>query len=370
MKTKAAVLFEAGRDWQVLELDLDPPKANEVLLRVEYCGLCHSDEHVRKGAFLRYPVVGGHEGAGVIEQVGPGVTTVSPGDHAVTAFAPRCGTCPWCMTGRAFLCDQGAAASTGELLDGTFRLHYGDVDVGAMCLLGTFSQWVVVPEGSVVKIDDDLPLDAACLLACGVPTGWGSAVNVAEVGPGDVVVIYGTGGVGMNAVQGSALAGARTVVAVDPVPWKLERAKAFGAHYTFTSHEQAMEFLVEHTRGVLADKAIVITGNVEAGVVAQAVDAVSKAGTVVLTGMSDPTEVPTIQLNGTFMAVYAKRLLTTLYGHCNPHVDIPRLAELYRSGQLKLDELITARYELADVNQGYRDLLAGENLRGIIEFEH
>jgi Zn-dependent alcohol dehydrogenase len=260
MKTQAAVLFEAGRDWEVLELDLDPPKTNEVLLRVEYCGLCHSDEHVRKGAFLRYPVVGGHEGAGVIEQVGPGVTTVSPGDHAVTAFAPRCGTCPWCMTGRAFLCDKGAAASSGELLDGTFRLHYGNVDVGAMCLLGTFSQW--------------------------------------------------------------------------------------------------------------ADKAIVITGNVEAGVVTQAVDAVSKAGTVVLTGMSDPTEVPTIQLNGTFMAVYAKRLLTTLYGHCNPHVDIPRLAKLYRNGQLKLDELITARYELADVNKGYRDLLAGENLRGIIEFEH
>jgi len=256
------------------------------------------------------------------------------------------------MTGRAFLCDKGAAASSGELLDGTFRLHYGQVDVGAMCLLGTFSQWVVVPEGSAVKIDDDLPLDVACLLACGVPTGWGSAVNVAEVGPGDVVVIYGVGGVGMNAVQGSALAGARTIVAVDPVPWKLERAKAFGAHHTFTAHEQAMEFLVEHTRGVLADKAIVIVGNVEAGVVAQAVDAVSKAGTVVLTGMSDPTEVPTIQLNGTFMAVYAKRLLTTLYGHCNPHVDIPKLAGLYRNGQLKLDELITARYQLADVNKG------------------
>lgn len=370
MKTKAAVLFAPGEDWQVIELELDPPKAGEVLLRVEYCGLCHSDEHVRKGAFLRYPVVGGHEGAGIIEQVGPGVTSVAPGDHAVTSFAPRCGNCPSCMSGRSFLCDFGAAASSGEFLDGTFRLHHGTTDVGAMCMLGTFSQWVVVPEGSVVKVDNDLPLDVASLLACGVPTGWGSAVNVAQVRPGEVVVIYGTGGVGMNAVQGAALAGARTIVAVDPVEWKLERAKAFGAHQGFTTHEDAMAFLVDHTQGTLADKAIVVIGNVESGVVANAVDAVSKFGTVVLTGMSDPTEVPTIQLNGTFMAVYAKRLLTTLYGNCNPHVDIPRLAKLYRTGQLKLDELITARYSLEDVNKGYHDLLAGQNLRGIIEFEH
>ena len=170
MKTNAAVLFEPGRDWEVVKLELDSPKAGEVLLRVEYNGLCHSDEHIRKGAFLRYPVVGGHEDAGVIEQVGAGVTEVAVGDHVVTSFAPRCGVCPWCMTGRAFLCDQGAAASSGELLDGTFRLHHGNVDVGGMCMLGTFSQWVVVPVGSVVRIDADMPLDAACLLACGVPT--------------------------------------------------------------------------------------------------------------------------------------------------------------------------------------------------------
>ena len=144
----------------------------------------------------------------------------------------------------------------------------------------------------------------------------------------------------------------------------------FGARHGFTSHEEAMKFLVDHTRGVLADKAIVITGNVEAGVVAQAVETVSKAGTVVLTGMSDPTEVPTIQLNGVFMAVYAKRLLTTLYGNCNPHVDIPQLAKLYQAGQLKLDELITARYALEDINRGYHDLLAGRNLRGILEISH
>jgi alcohol dehydrogenase (nicotinoprotein) len=239
-----------------------------------------------------------------------------------------------------------------------------------MCLLGTFSQWTVTPHESVVKIDDDIPLDVACLLGCGVPTGWGSAVRVAGVRPGDVVVVYGAGGVGMNAVQGASMAGARTVVVVDPALHKLKRAPEFGATHTFATHDAAMEFLVDHTRGVLADAAIVVAGHVEHTVVEQAVAAVAKGGAIVLTGMSDPTDVPTVQLNGTRLSSHAKRLLGTLYGNCNPRVDIPWLVQLYRNGQLKLDELITARYDLIDINEGYCDLLAGRNLRGVIAHKH
>jgi S-(hydroxymethyl)glutathione dehydrogenase/alcohol dehydrogenase len=370
VRTTAAALREPNTEWEILELDLDPPRQGEVLLRVEYSGLCHSDEHVRKGAFQRYPVIGGHEGAGVIETVGPGVAAVDVGDHVVTSFLPRCGACRWCLTGRSYLCDAGATLGTGELLDGTFRFHLDGVDVGAMCLLGTFSQWTVVPATSVVKIPDDIPLDAACLLACGVPTGWGSAVHAAHVRPGDVVVVYGVGGVGINAVQGAALAGARTIVAIDPVAYKRERARELGAHYGFASHEEAFRFLVDHTRGVMADATIVVPGNVAPDVVAQAVDATAKGGTIVLTGMSDPLTTPNVQLHGTRFSSYAKTLVGTLYGNCNPHLDIPRLAGLYRDGRLKLDELITTRYALKEINEGYRDMHAGRNLRGVLVHEH
>jgi len=370
MKTNAAVLFEAGRDWNIMEVELDPPQSGEVLLRVEYSGLCHSDEHMRNGAAPRLPLIGGHEGSGVVEAIGPGVTSVAEGDHVVTSFLPTCGHCRWCLTGRSYLCDLGATIATGQLPDGTYRFHVNGEDVGGMCMLGTFSQWTVVPQGSVVKIDNDVPLEVACLLACGVPTGWGAAVNVARVGPGDVVVIYGAGGVGMNAVQGAVLAGAKTVVAVDPVPFKLDTAKSFGAHHGFTTHAAAMAFLVDHTRGVLADAAIIVTGNVDAEVVSQAAEAVSKGGRIVLTGMSDPTDAPTIALHGNLIAAFAKTLYGTLYGGCNPHVVIPRLADLYRNGQLKLDELVTRRYELDQLNDGYRDLLAGKNIRGVLALTH
>ena len=190
MKTKAAVLREVGQDFEITELDLDPPKAGEVLIRYTAAGLCHSDEHLRHGDIVpRFPIVGGHEGAGIIEEVGEGVTRLQPGDHVICSFLPVCGHCRWCSTSRSNLCDLGANLLVGCQADGTFRFHGGGEDFGGMCMLGTFSELGTISEYSVVKVDPDLPLDKVVLIGCGVPTGFGSAVHAAETEPGDTIAI-------------------------------------------------------------------------------------------------------------------------------------------------------------------------------------
>ncbi len=209
MKTKAAVLWELGRPWEIEELELDGPGENEVLIRYTHAGLCHSDEHLRHGDIVpRFPIVGGHEGAGIIEEIGPGVSRVKPGDHVVCSFIPNCGVCRWCATGQQNICDLGATILDGHLPGGRFVFHGKGQDLGAMCMIGTFSQYATIHQSSVVKVDDDLPLDKAVLVGCGVPTGWGSAVYAAKVEPGETVVVYGIGGIGINAVQGARFAGA------------------------------------------------------------------------------------------------------------------------------------------------------------------
>ncbi len=250
MKTRAAVLRDVGKDWEIIDLDLDPPKDGEVLIRFAAAGLCHSDDHLRTGDIpVRYPIVGGHEGAGVVEEVGGGVSRLKPGDHVVCSFLPTCGHCRFCARGMTNLCDLGALFIDNCLPDGTFRFHSGGEDFGQMCLLGTFSQHSVVSEHSCVKIDDDLPLETVALVGCGVPTGWGTAVNAGGVRPGDTTVIYGIGGVGINAVQGAAFAGARNVIAVDPLEFKRENAMEFGATHAAASAEAAQELVTRAHQG-------------------------------------------------------------------------------------------------------------------------
>src|ERR1700761_3235242 len=240
MKTRAAVLRDVGKDWEVIEMDLDPPKEGEVLIRFAAAGLCHSDDHLRTGDIpVRFPIVGGHEGAGVVEEVGEGVTRLKPGDHVVASFLPVCGHCRFCAQGKTNLCDLGRFLTDNCLPDGTFRFHEGGTDIGQMSLLGTFSQYAVVSESSVVRIDDDLPLEVAALVGCGVPTGFGSAVKAGGVRPGDTTIVYGIGGVGANALQGASYAGARYVIAVDPVEFKRTSAKTFGATHAVATAEEA-----------------------------------------------------------------------------------------------------------------------------------
>jgi alcohol dehydrogenase (nicotinoprotein) len=370
MKTKAAIMRGIGQDWEVTELELDPPKVGEVLVRFVASGLCHSDEHVRTGDLPpRYPVVGGHEGAGVVEAVGAGVTRLKPGDHIICSFLPVCGHCRWCSTGKSNLCDIGANLLEGSLPDGTFRFHDANgEDLGAMCMLGTFSQYAVVSEFSCVKVDDDLPLDKVALIGCGVPTGWGSAVHAAQVEPGDTIVIYGIGGVGINSVQGAALAGARNVVAVDPVALKREVAEQLGATHTAASGGEAALLINELTRGVMADKAIITVGVVTTEVVTDAFNTIRKGGTVVITGIGDLVS-NQIQINSSMLTLMEKRIQGSLFGSGDPFHDIPRMVELYRSGDLKLDELITKTYTLDQINEGYQDMLDGKNIRGVILYD-
>ncbi|HTS95082.1 MAG TPA: zinc-binding dehydrogenase, partial [Streptosporangiaceae bacterium] len=238
---------------------------------------------------------------------------------------------------------------------------------GAMCMIGTFSQYGVISQTSAVKVDDDLPLEKAVLVGCGVPTGWGSAVNTANVAPGDTVAIFGIGGIGINAVQGAALAGARNVVAIDPLANKREMAEKLGATHSAATAEEAHQLISELTRGVMADKAIVTVGVVDSEVVTNAFHAIRKGGTVVVTGLADPAK-NTIELPGAILTLFEKRIQGSLFGSGDPFHDIPRMVELYQSGDLKLDELITTTYTLDQVNQGYQDLLDGKNIRGVIRY--
>jgi alcohol dehydrogenase (nicotinoprotein) len=366
--TRAAVCRVPGQPWEITELELDDPKANEVRIKFLAAGLCHSDDHIQKGdAPMRMPVVGGHEGAGIVEAVGPSVTRVKVGDHVTCSFIPACGKCRYCATGRQQLCDAGLNAGTGMFPDGTFRFHQGGEDFGGLCVLGTFSQYAVVHEYSVIKIPDEISFEVAALVACGVPTGWGSAVRAGGVRAGQTVVIYGTGGVGMNAVQGAALAGAKNVVVVDPVEFKRDMATSvFGATHAFSTAKEAHDFVVETTWGELADHAIITVGILHDEVIANAIRVVGKTGQVTITAVGNGW----VNENPGILIGYQRRIQGSIYGGCSPLVDVPQLIGLYQAGKLKLDELITRRYKLDEVNEGYQDMLDGKNIRGVLIHEH
>ncbi len=368
MKTNAAILRELGADWEITELELDPPKAGEVLIRWVAAGMCHSDEHLRTGDIpVRFPVVGGHEGAGVIEEVGTGVTRLAVGDHVVCSFLPACGHCRFCARGLTRLCDLGIFLHDNCLPDSTFRFHSGDADLGQMCMIGAFSQFSTVAEHSCVKIDDDLPLETAALVGCGVPTGWGTAVHAGGVRPGETVVIYGIGGVGINAVQGAAFAGAQHVIAVDPLASKRAVAEQLGATHTAAGAEEAQQLATELSKGVGADKALITMGVVTQEAIDAAFAAIRKGGTVVITGLNGP-RVKNIVIPSFELTLFEKKIQGALFGGGNPFDDIPLMLELYRGGHLKLDELVTNRYRLDEVNQGYQDLADGKNIRGLIVY--
>lgn len=374
MKTRAAIIREINAPWSVEEIELDPPKNGEVLVKLAASGLCHSDEHVvtgdLAGATPPMPMIGGHEGAGVVLEVGPGVDWLEPGDHVVFGFVPACGRCTSCVEGHSNLCDNSAAFPTGmQISDGTARHHdqHGQ-DLGLMCLLGSFAEHTVVHESSCVKIEKDWPLDKACLLGCGVVTGWGSAVYAAEVKPGDYVAVVGIGGIGANAVQGAKMAGARAVAAIDPVEFKREKAMAFGATHTYASIQEAMENLADSTWGRGFDKVIMTMGVGDGEALGQAFHLGAKRSKIVVTNIH-PTSEASIQVPAAFLTLMEKQLIGSLFGSGNIRKDIPRLMELYTQGQLNLDDLITQTYTLDQINEGYEAMRNGENIRGVILFD-
>lgn len=360
-------MWEYGKDWSVEEIELDPPKEQEVLVKLVGSGLCHSDEHVLTGDLpFPLPMVGGHEGAGIVEEVGSHVTWLKPGDKVIFGFIPACGRCPSCASGHENLCDYGAQMGIGtQVFDSTSRHHAQGQDLTLMCLLGTFAERTVVNEASCIKIEDDIPLDKACLLGCGVVTGWGSSVYAAEVKAGEDVAVIGVGGIGINAVQGAKLAGARYIFAIDPVELKREKALQFGATHAFASIEEAAAEIGDLTWGRNANKVIMTMGLGKGAMIAQALAITAKRGRVVVTNLHNAME-SEVSLSALDLTLMEKQLVGSLFGSANPRVDIPRLLGLYRSGQLKLDELVTNTYSLDEVNQGYADMRSGRNLRGVI----
>jgi NDMA-dependent alcohol dehydrogenase len=380
MKTHAAVLFGRGQDWQIEEIDLDPPRALEVLVKWEAAGLCHSDQHLRgsdvgeketqeapqQAVGSLFPIVGGHEGGGVVLEVGPGVRSLAVGDHVAASFFPICGHCKMCITGHSNLCDMGASTFLpGQITDGTMRYHLKGEDLNVMAKVGTFAEHSVVHEASLVKVDADLPLNVVALVSCGVTTGWGSAVYRAEVQPGETVVVIGVGGVGINAVQGAAMVGAKNIIAVDPVEFKQKAALDFGATHSASSIEEAIPLVRELTRGEMADAVILVPSIMYGHLMKGALTMTGKNGTCVVTGMAPQAQTES-SINLFELAMWQKEVKGVVFGAANPRFDIPNLLALYKAGQLKLDELITRTYPLDQINQGYQDMLDGVNIRGVL----
>jgi NDMA-dependent alcohol dehydrogenase len=379
--TRAVVCSGLNEPWKAEEVEIDPPGHREVRVEMAYAGLCHSDEHVRSGDISAppevleligvpsmFPFVGGHEGSGIVTEVGPNVTQVALGDHVAVSFIPSCGTCHWCASGRQHLCDLGMTTLGGGMIsDGTYRYHLGGQNLNRMAQLGTFADEMVCHENSLVRIDPSADMRAAALISCGISTGFGSAVERAKVKPGETVVVVGCGGVGSGAIQGARIAGARTIVAVDPVPFKLEKAVETGATHTAASMLDARMMLHQLTAGRDADVVILTPGTLSGDLIASACELGSKDARVVVTAIA-PFDQMDVQLNLFRLAMYNQALLGTVFGSVSPRVQVPNLLHLYEAGQLKIDEIITQEYALDQVQQGYDDQAAGSIIRGVVRF--
>jgi NDMA-dependent alcohol dehydrogenase len=373
MRTQAAILWESKTDWSVEDIELDPPAAGEVLVRVAAAGLCHSEEHHVTGDVpFAAPMIGGHEGAGYVEQAGPGVTLVRPGDYIVFSSIPNCGRCPSCAQGRQNLCDVAAAIMGGlQISDGTARHHAGSGrDLTITCMVGCYARHTVVNEASVIPVDAGVPPQVACLTGCGVATGWGSSVYAGGVRPGDSVAVIGCGGLGSAAIQGARLAGARRVFAIDPVPFKRDKARGFGATHAAESVTAAFEQVREVTWGRMCDVVVLTMGVGQADMMDDILALAAKRGRVVVTNIYPASDGrPVLALSGMSfngIAQWEKQVVGCIFGSVNSRADIPRLLGLYRDGLLDLDGMVTRTYPLEGINAGYQDMRDGKNIRGVL----
>ena len=360
---KAAVLYEFGKPLSIEEIDLDPPKAGEVRVKIGGAGICRSDLHIMKGeANHKVPAVLGHEGSGTVLEIGEGVTRVKPGDTVILSFVPFCGHCHFCLNGRSNLCDTHASTA-GTLFDGTTRLHKGEQRIAHMGKVACFAQEAVVPETGCVPIPSDIPLPQAALIGCCVPTGVGAAMFTAKLTPGSTVAVIGVGGVGLNVVQGARLLNASKIIAVDPNEGALEFAMQFGVtHAVNPTIQDPVETIKSITDGLGADYTFEVFGS--SNTVEIAYNSVRKGGTAVVVGLTPLGDNPTIDANR--MARQEVTLRGTYYGSVRPAIDMPTMVDLYRSGKIDIDGLITRTYKLDDINKTYEDMENGAIGRAVI----
>lgn len=363
---KAVICREVNKPVVVEEIQVESPRRGEVMIKLAACGVCHSDLSATNGTIgFPLPIVLGHEGAGVVVEVGEGVHDLKVGDHVVSSFVSMCGKCRYCATGRPSLCDQTSKTIT-TLPDGSVRTQdKGGKPLNVFTGCGVMAEYATLHIDNVVKVEKDIPLDRAALISCGVMTGVGAAFNAAKVQPGSICVVFGTGGVGLNAIQGCVLAGAAQVVAVDMSDAKLEFARQFGATHTFNpkSSDNPVKAIREMTGGG-ADYSFECVGYGE--IVGQAYSVLAKGGKVIVVGVAPAKDMTSIRT----LTLYAegKTITGSRFGDARPKEDFPRLLSLYKSKRLKLDELITKTYKIDEAPEAFADLSAGKNARGMIIF--
>ncbi|MDF1756112.1 MAG: Zn-dependent alcohol dehydrogenase [Verrucomicrobiales bacterium] len=366
MKALAAVLYSPKERLRIEEVEVLPPQVGEVQVRMHAAGVCHSDLHVMKGDLaMNMPIILGHEGSGVVEAVGEYVDSVKPGDHVIPIWRMSCGVCEYCLSGRPALCDVGTKMRfTGLMPDGKtrFRNEKGD-SIRHYAGVSTFSQLSTMPEGAVVKIDPEFPLEQAALISCGVITGFGAVFATAEVKPGSTVAVFGAGGIGLNVIQSARIAGATRIIAVDTFASKQAYAESLGAtHFVNPKDGDPVAEIMKLTDGRGVDFSFEAIGM--ASTVEQAYDSVKKGGTCVVVGIAGPDERSKININS---LVYAEKTLKgSIYGSTRPRIDLPKLMELSRSGIIELEPLLTKTYPLSEINEAYEALEKGEVARSLI----
>jgi NDMA-dependent alcohol dehydrogenase len=363
---KAALCREHHKPVVIETIEVDPPKRGEATVRLAACGVCHSDLSAVTGTIaLPLPLVLGHEGAGVVEEVGEGVSGLAKGDHVIFSFIYMCGKCRFCAAGRPVLCLEQSKALTTPL-EGTPRVHDArGAPLGIFSGCGAMAEYATVSAENLIRIDPKIPLDCAALVGCGVTTGVGAVFNTAKVQPGSSVAVFGCGGVGLSVVQGARIAGAERIIAVDTLEPKLEMARNFGATETFLSgKEDVVKFLKKATSGG-PDYAFECVGSGE--LAGAAYRAIRRGGLAVVVGVAKPSDSTSVR---TMTLPFEEKTLTGSYfGSCVPRVDFPRMLALYMAGRLKLEELITQRYPIDEAPRAFADMEAGRNARGVIVFQ-
>ncbi|PWA13029.1 alcohol dehydrogenase [Pueribacillus theae] len=365
---KAAVLHNYGQELKIEDVELEEPRKGEVRVKMKAAGICHSDLHVIDAHLpLPVPIVLGHEGSGIVDAVGEGVASVKVGDHVALNWVPSCSKCYYCKIGRPDMCDEASKISLmGTMLDGTTRFSVDGKAIHQFPLTGTFSEYTVVPESAAIPIRKDVPFELAALVGCCVITGVGAVVNTAKVKAGSTVAVIGAGGVGFNAIQGAALCGAKQIIAIDIIPEKLEMTRQFGATHTINASEKnVVSAVLDVTDGLGVDYAFEVIGRPET--MAQAYNITRKTGMTVIVGLPAPNE--NVTINAFSLPSQTKTLTGSWLGQGNPSVDYPKLLDLNAAGKLKLEPLVSKIYSLEQINEGFDDLKAGKNIRGVIRFD-
>ncbi|MEL6663373.1 MAG: S-(hydroxymethyl)glutathione dehydrogenase/class III alcohol dehydrogenase [Pseudomonadota bacterium] len=369
MKTRAAVAFEAKKPLEIVELDLEGPKAGEVLVEIKATGICHTDAYTLDGLDSEglFPSVLGHEGAGIVREVGAGVTSVAPGDHVIPLYTPECRQCKSCLSGKTNLCTAiRATQGKGLMPDGTSRFSHKGATIYHYMGCSTFSNFTVLPEIAVAKIRTDAPFDKACYVGCGVTTGVGAVVNTAKVAPGDNLVVFGLGGIGLNVIQGAKMAGADMIVGVDINPAKKEWGEKFGMTHFVDPRETSdvVAHLVDLTDGG-ADYSFDCTGNTD--VMRQALECCHRGwGTSVIIGVAEAgKEIATRP----FQLVTGRNWRGTAFGGAKGRTDVPKIVDWYMNGKIQIDPMITHVMPLEKINDAFDLMHAGESIRSVVTYD-